>query len=963
MALQLSKVQEALGNDYTVREEIGHGGMAVVFLADDHRHGRKVAVKVLKEEFVGSAHATRFLQEIRLEGQLQHPHILPVYDSGSSHGVLFFIMPFVEGKTLRDRLDREGMLPLDEALRIGKEVAEALGHAHSMEVIHRDIKPANILLRDGHALVADFGVAKALEESAGANLTQSGIVVGTPAYMSPEQAGGQVKLDPRSDLYSLGCLLYEMLGGEPPFTGPTTQSILAKHLNEPPPSLATVRPDLPPGVVVLVRRLLAKVPADRFQNAAEVLRVLGDPELLSKGPPPPLLHRLLPWAWARTAALVAVLAGAVVLAAKISDLWPPAADENLDPNKVVVFPLGDRGGGGLNGANASLAIIMALENADPLRPLDAWDRLAPAQRENIDLLAPEEAREIALAWGAGHYLTGAVTRRGDSLGVALSLYATGPDSLVASEAERGSAADFPDDDPGMDKALSQLGMRTTISLLPALIDPGRDVDLTSLTERNPEAIVQWVYGEREYRLSRFDAALELYDKAIAADSLFAPAAAKAGQAATWVKDWDRGRELLELALRNPGFLTPRHHLLTQGLLFFTSAEPDSAATYIRAALDADPDWSEAWMALGEVYHHFFPRDLVVDSTDVEYFHRSAALDPGFHPPLIHLAEDAMANGEIVESARYLMRLSDGGANPSTLSRLQMAHACVDQGVDEASWEAAAGVDPLNVLSAGLELAAGGKQQACAKAALRAVLDAPSVPGSIRWGAYQGLQGLLVAEGRYEEALSLLDAALDERHGTAQYYLILDVIVGAPWEERALGVEATVRGRYGDTFRGLRAEPLWLIGVWLAHEGNIEGTRSVHQALQELVADGDAQAGILALAIEGQLHLISGDTLEAIRCFQDVLPRGDQTALEWNVSNPLPIRHLRLAELLLATGQPEEAIRVASFFDHVEPVVFLPFLRKSLQIRLEAAQSLGSPRAEEYQQRLSKLGVDDRSAGL
>ncbi|TFH66299.1 MAG: serine/threonine-protein kinase, partial [Gemmatimonadales bacterium] len=881
-------------------------------------------------------------------------------DSGAAEGILYFIMPYVEGGTLRDLLNREGMLPLEEALRIGKEITEALSHAHSMDVVHRDIKPANILLRDGHALVADFGIAKAVEESAGTTLTQTGTVIGTPAYLSPEQAGGQAKLDSRSDLYSLGCVFHEMLGGEPPFTGPTTQSILAKHLNETSPSLATVRPDLSPGVVLLVRKLLSKVPADRYQSATELLRVLEDPKVLEKGPPPPFLHRVLPWPWARRIAQVAILAGSAVLANKFFDFWPPLHRGILDPNKVVVFPLGDRGGGGLNGANASLAIIMALEHAEPLRPLDAWDRLSPPQKENIDLLDPGRAREIALAWGAGHYMTGAVTRRGDSLGVSLNLYATGPDSLVASESEPGSLADFPGDGPGMDQALSQLGIGTTIALLPALIDPGRRIDLSTLTDRDPEAIVQWIYGEREYRLSHFETALEFYEDALVEDSLLAPAAAKAGQAATCVKDWDRGRDLLELALRNPQSLTLRHRQLARGLLFFTNAEPDSAAFHIRAALETDPDWSEAWMALGEVYHHFFPRDLVVDSTDAANFRRAAELDPAFHPPLIHLAEAAIRNGEVVEAARYLRRLSDGLANPVTLGRLRLSHRCVDQGLDEASWEAAAQLDPLNVLSAGLGLAAGGKQPACAKAAFRAVLQSSSTAGNIRWGAYRGLQGILVAEGRYEEALSLLDEALGEGHGTAQYYLGLDVIAGAPWEDRALEVETTVRERYGDTFEGLRPEPLWYLGVWLAWTSDREGTLAVHRALLNAEARGDLEAGSLARALEGDLRLISGDTIEAIRAYSEVLPRGNQIALEWSVSSPLPIRHLRLAELLLATKQPDEAIRVASFFDHVEPVVFLPFLRRSLQIRLEAARILGSSRVQEYEQRLSKLGVDDRS---
>ena len=210
--------------------------MATVYLAEDVKHHRRVAVKVLRAELAAALGPERFLREIEIGAQLHHPHILPLYDSGGAAGFLYYVMPYVEGESLRDRLAREKQLPLDDALQIAREVADALSYAHSHDVVHRDIKPENILLESGHAVVADFGIARAITAAGGEKLTETGLALGTPAYMSPEQAAGSKELDGRSDLYSLGCVLYEMLAGQPPFTGPTVQSLTHQHLTvEPPP--------------------------------------------------------------------------------------------------------------------------------------------------------------------------------------------------------------------------------------------------------------------------------------------------------------------------------------------------------------------------------------------------------------------------------------------------------------------------------------------------------------------------------------------------------------------------------------------------------------------------------------------------------------------------------------------------------------------------------------------------------
>ena len=270
-----TRLQDGLAGRYVLERELGRGGMATVFLAQDLKHERPVALKVLHPELAATLGPERFQREIRLAARLQHPHILTVLDSGEAGGQLWFTMPYVEGESLRDRLRRERQLPLDDALRIAIEAARALDYAHTHGVVHRDIKPENILLTvDGSTLVADFGIARALGPGDGAQLTETGMAVGTPAYMSPEQAAGDRQVDARSDVYSLGCVLYEMIAAEPPFTGPTAQAILTRRFTETPRPLQTVRETVPPAVEQAVARALARAPADRFATAGQLAQAL-----------------------------------------------------------------------------------------------------------------------------------------------------------------------------------------------------------------------------------------------------------------------------------------------------------------------------------------------------------------------------------------------------------------------------------------------------------------------------------------------------------------------------------------------------------------------------------------------------------------------------------------------------------------------------------------------------------------
>ena len=328
------RLAAALADRYRLERELGQGGMAIVFLAEDRKHHRQVAVKVLRAELAGALGPERFLREIETVARLHHPHILPLYDSGEADGFLYYVMPLVEGESLRDRLRREKQLPLDDALRIAREVADALSYAHARGVVHRDIKPENILLESGHAVVADFGIARAVSAAGGDRLTETGLSLGTPTYMSPEQAAGSDDLDGRSDLYSLGCVLYEMLAGEPPFTGPTAAGVIQQHITVEPRSITQLRPAVPASVAEAISRALAKTPADRFNPVGQFAEALGTGRETGRASAPaaPAAHPgrffgRAAWRWAGLAGGALAVAALVWLLARGKSEPPSAAVE------------------------------------------------------------------------------------------------------------------------------------------------------------------------------------------------------------------------------------------------------------------------------------------------------------------------------------------------------------------------------------------------------------------------------------------------------------------------------------------------------------------------------------------------------------------------------------------------------------------------------------------------------------
>ncbi|MCU0617851.1 MAG: serine/threonine protein kinase, partial [Gemmatimonadaceae bacterium] len=262
----LDALRAALADRYELQSELGAGGMATVWLARDLRHDRAVAIKVLHPDLAAVIGPERFLREIRLTASLQHPNVLPLFDSGAADGLLYYVMPFVDGPTLRGRLARERVLPVEDALQIARDLSAALQYAHTRGIVHRDVKPENVLLQDGRPLLADFGIALAMEQASGARMTQSGLSLGTPQYMAPEQAMGERDIDARADVFALGAVTYEMLTGEPPFTGATAQAVMARMLTVDPAPIVETRSVVSPAIDDAVRRALRRLPADRYQS-------------------------------------------------------------------------------------------------------------------------------------------------------------------------------------------------------------------------------------------------------------------------------------------------------------------------------------------------------------------------------------------------------------------------------------------------------------------------------------------------------------------------------------------------------------------------------------------------------------------------------------------------------------------------------------------------------------------------
>jgi len=532
-----SALAEALQDRYSLERELGRGGMATVYLAHDLKHDRPVALKVLHPELAAALGPERFLREIRTTAQLQHPHILPVHESGEAAGQLWYTMPYVEGESLRDRLNREKQLPLDDAVQIARNILAALAYAHGHGVIHRDIKPENVLLEGDEAVVADFGIARAISAAGTEHLTQTGMSVGTPAYMSPEQAAGSAELDGRSDLYSLGCVLYEMLAGEPPYTGPTPQAVIAKRFLEPVPHLRTVRESLPETLEQAVTKALARVPADRFATASQFAQALA----VSAGATPTATPVATPSAPPRGLGIRRALGlGLALLLAAAGGLlvwrWLHGGPRSAGPKMLAVLPFENLG----QAEDEYFADGLTEEITSRLASVSGLGIISRTSANQYKKTT-KTLKQIGHELGAGYVLEGSV--RWDKPQEGKGRVRVTPQLIEVADDRHLWADRYDAELADVFEVQASIAERVT-SALDVALRPGEQRGLTVKPTANLTAYDYYLRGNEYYErghdrldLDAFRTAISLYDSAVRLDPRFAAGYVRRSQARAGLYWW------------------------------------------------------------------------------------------------------------------------------------------------------------------------------------------------------------------------------------------------------------------------------------------------------------------------------------------------------------------------------------------------------------------------------------------
>ena len=999
-----------INDRYDIERELGRGGMATVYLARDIRHGNRVALKVLSADLASMVSGERFIREIRITAGLQHPHILPVFDSGQVNGLPYYVMPFVDGPTVEQRIKAEGALPIAEALEIACEVADALAHAHSQGFVHRDIKPSNILLAHGHAVVADFGIARALEPVVtDQELTRTGIAVGTAAYMSPEQSAGE-NVDGRADVYSLGCVLYEMLAGKPPFAATSPRALMAKHWMNEVPSLSALRRSVRRSIEALVLRALEKRADQRFATASEfeeaIQRVSTEEKLVAAGFTPsedqpafdpsqpvtssnPEMSRVTdavalggtatstgsPTVSAETAVGIAPAAAGggggrtrirnvaiATLAVALAGfgVWrvtrPPEAV--LDRNRVIVYPLllpTDFTGSRNLGEDIGTMIGTALDGAGDLRWIDGWPLLSSEIRQDARNLTAENARALARQRRAAWYLTGRVVVRGDSSEVFLELNDVDGDSTVA----RGHAA-------GLTTDSWRTGLHAVNTLLPALIQPGTPgIDiLAEWKDRNPTAVASFLLAESEFRRAHLVGALEQYRAALRTDSSFALAAIRGAQAATWNHRSDEASSFIDLALRQR--LPDRYTHFARAYKSYIAGGADSAAAEFRRVLALDPEMPAAWMQLGEVYMHLLPLEGNTDSLAAIAFAEAYRLDPTGKQVLYHLIELRLRAGD-AEGAAPMMREFLSARPDSQLSeQVGLMYDCVAKGRSGVQWEKAVRADPLAALSAANSLKGGGVRLDCASDGYAEIVraDTTRAGSGRRWAATFGLASAHLVRNRVSDARAQIDSSIARGTGGSSFYLMAGLLHEPLRSAGAEVARADVKRYSSDYAAAPSVVRLWQLGVWHALSGQPDVAVEIARALDAKSRETADPAELrLSRSLNAFVVLSRGDTARALGMLRSIVtepvPGGE---IAWDVAAPRGFERLTLARLLIARKDFQNAISVANVFDAAWPSVYLLYLPASLELRAEAAVALSEDNlAARLRNRLAALRGDRATA--
>ncbi len=587
----IERLTTSLAGRYRIERELGAGGMATVYLAHDLRHGRDVAIKVLRPELAAALGAERFLAEVRITAQLDHPRILTLIDSGDVDGTLFYVMPFVRGESLRDRLARERQLPIDTALDISRQVAAALDYAHRQGVIHRDIKPANILLHEGEAVLADFGIALAVTEAGGDRLTGTGLSLGTPSYMSPEQAAGDRAVDARSDIYSLGAVAYEMLAGEPPVTGASVQALIAKLMTERPAPLRVLRDGVPPPSEAAIMRALAKAPADRFATARAFADALGAPAMKSPRRATDLRRKLA------LAGLAAVGIGAVVILMLAPWRTKPAAAGPTSPaayRSIAVLPLDNYSA---DSTQAYFAEGMTDELTTDLATISSLRVISRGSTMQYAGRNRPPTPEIARALNVDAIVEGSVTRAGDKVRITAQLIDARADRhLWAQSFERNSS----------DVLALQAELASAIAeAVNVQLTPGEQTRLAAAPTVDPAAHDAYLKGR--YFFARpsdqnLEKAIAQFNEAVRLSPGFAPAWSGLSDAYLWAAFNDgfigpleaapRSQAAAERAVQLDSSAAEGHASLGTWLAWFAHDWPGSERE-LRHAIALNPNYAFA----------------------------------------------------------------------------------------------------------------------------------------------------------------------------------------------------------------------------------------------------------------------------------------------------------------------------------------------------------------------------------
>lgn len=628
------QLQAAVGDRYRVQEELGSGGMAIVYRAEDPLHDRDVAIKVLRPELAAALGSERFLREIKVTAKLTHPNILPVLDSGGSGNLLYYVMPLVEGESLRSRLD-QGALNTDEAVQYAVEAADALGAAHRRGIVHRDIKPENILLVEGHAVVADFGIAAATGNTGDVKLTETGMSVGTPLYMSPEQCAAQ-SVDARSDVYSLGCTLFECLAGRPPFTGPDAASVVRQHLSADPPVVSSIRTGLTHELDAAVARSLAKNPADRFADGAGFAEELKRSAISG-------VQRARTGRRARPHLWLAALAGAVAVVLTGWLIRGGNAGGTLDFERLAVFPFAVRSpepDHAYLGDGIAELLATGLHGTD----IQVVDPGITISRQPPQDQQESAAREL----GAGHYVSGSVSSVGGrQIQIRASLYTIGGSVPVTAQTT-GDA----------DSLLVMVAALSRQLLVGhAVLSLGRIDSLALTMTDSVEALKAYLRGLRHYRAKEWRASIEDLSRAVEIDSGFAIAYLPLAMAASWENQFPLDRRAAAAGVRAgkaPG-ISPRHRRLLEMSDAYQRGSGPEVERIAQEILQQYPDDLDALYMLGETRYHLGPFYGQPPITAREPLLRAFRLDPNRGDLGSHLGNFLLGDDLDLLDSIYLAR--------------------------------------------------------------------------------------------------------------------------------------------------------------------------------------------------------------------------------------------------------------------------------------------------------------------